>query len=64
MDFSSIMLVLYDCPTFFERLVGSTCYLSDKEELIVHAMIVGVLFLVLGFLLYVLRYRRLSKNEN
>ncbi len=64
MNFSSIMLVLYDCPNFFERLVGSTCYLSDKEELIVHAMIVGVLFLVLGFILYVLRYRRLSKNEN
>ena len=64
MNFSSIFLMLGECPSFFERLAGSTCYLSDKEELIVHAMIVSVLFLVFGLLLFGLRYRRIVRNRD
>ncbi len=64
MNFSSIFLMLGECPSFFERLVGSTCYLSDNEELIVHAMIVSVLFLVFGILLFGLRYLRISKDKD
>ncbi len=62
MNFNSIFLVLYDCPGIFERLVGRTCYLSDTEELIAHATIVGILFVVFGVLLFILRHRRLSKK--
>ncbi len=58
MDFQSIVLVLYNCPSIFERLVGHTCYLSDKEELYVHAMLVGILFLLFSVLLFALRQRR------
>lgn len=60
MGFQSIVLVLYNCPSIFERLVGYTCYLSDTEEMHAHAMIVGVLFVLFGISLFVIRARRKS----
>ena len=62
MDFQSIVLVLYNCPTVFERLVGGACYLSDTEELYIHAMIVGILFVLFGISLFVIRVRRKSRE--
>ena len=62
MDFQSIVLVLYNCPTIFERLVGYTCYLSDTEEMYVHAMLVGILFVLFGISLFVIRQRRKSRE--
>lgn len=62
LDFQSIVLVLYNCPTIFERLVGHTCYLSDREEMYVHAMIVGVMLVVFGIALFAIRARRKSRE--
>ena len=62
MDFQSIVLALYNCPGIFERLVGNTCYLSDREELYVHAIIVGVLFVLFGISLFAIRARRKSRE--
>ena len=63
MDFHPIVLVLYNCPNIFERLVGYTCYLSDREELYVHASIAAILFLVFTIVLFSLRHHRKSKNK-
>ncbi len=62
MDFQSIVLALYNCPSIFERLVGHTCYLSDREEMYVHAIIVGVLFVLFGISLFIIRQRRKSRE--
>jgi hypothetical protein len=62
MDFQSITLVLYNCPSIFERLVGYTCHLSDTEEMYVHAIIVGILFVLFGISLFILRGRRKSRE--
>lgn len=62
MDFPSIVLVLYNCPTVFERLVGYTCHPSDTEEMYVHTMIVGILFVLLGIALFIIRARRKSQE--
>ena len=68
MEFQSIVLVLYNCPSVFERLVGYTCHLSDTEEMYVHAMLVGILFVLFGIVLFIIRHRRKSreyfKNRN
>jgi uncharacterized membrane protein len=61
MDLNPIILVLYNCPNIFERLVGYSCYLSDREELYVHASIVAILFLVFAVILFSLRQHRKSK---
>lgn len=62
MDFYPIIFALYNCPNIFERLVGHTCYLSDKEELYAHASMLGILFLVFGIVLFALRHHRKSKK--
>ena len=64
MDFNPIVFAIYNCPNIFERIVGDTCYLSDREELYVHASIVGILFIVFGIVLFSLRHHRKSKNRN
>jgi hypothetical protein len=63
-DFSPIIFALYNCPSIFQRLVGHTCYLSDREELYVHASLVAILFLVFTVILFGLRHRRIKKNKD